>query len=146
MSFLGDFELNLEDIDENASDLLPDGEYNVMVSDIELKDTASGEGKYVAIELTTMGNATNNNRKIWPNYNIVNGNAVAQNIGRAELKKMMKVAGYAKYNDPVMDELRGLKFSAKTKVKKGNDGYSDKVEVKGYKEYKELGDSADVPF
>lgn len=66
---------------------LPKGKYNASISDVELKVTKSGTGKFFLIEFSIIDHEFKG-RKVKGNYNIVNPNETAQNIGRSQLKEL----------------------------------------------------------
>lgn len=80
--------LNLNDVQMSGGsfELLPDGDYEGKVTSAELKETKAG-GKMVVLELTT------EKGKLWENFNIVNSNPKAEEIGKGKLKTLLVYAG-----------------------------------------------------
>jgi hypothetical protein len=80
--------LNLTDVAMSGGDyeLIPEGVYEGKVTNAELKETKSG-GKMVVLEFTT------EKGKLWENFNIVNSNPKAEEIGKGKLKTLLVYAG-----------------------------------------------------
>ena len=71
----------------------PSGEYRVMITKAEVKDTKAGTGKRLALELTVLSNDELNGRAHWEGLNIVNPNEVAQRIAHEHLAMLADAAG-----------------------------------------------------
>ena len=70
----------------------PSGEYRVMITKAEVKDTKAGTGKRLALELTVLSNDELNGRAHWEGLNIVNPNEVAQRIAHEHLAMLADAA------------------------------------------------------
>lgn len=125
------FDFKLDDIEDVSFDLLPKGEYEVQVEKAEVQDTKDGEGKYIAIELTVVGEECNG-RKVFEMFNVVNKSEKAENIGKGMLKQLIVASGADIEVFTDADQLIGLEMSAKVVIKKGTGDYDDKNEVKKY--------------
>jgi hypothetical protein len=109
-------------------EVLPAGKYNASCTNAELKETANGKGKYIKIELT-ITDGKFEGRKLWTNFNVVNENQKAKEIGLGQLKNFLLNAGYP--NPDILGsvtELNGLRVGVKTKIR-SDEQYGDKAEV-----------------
>lgn len=126
------FDLDLSGVKEQKGfEVLPAGKYVATCTNAELKDTASGTGQYIKIELTIKSGA-NEGRKLYTNFNVKNQNEQAVSIGLGQLKSFLT---YSKYANPEklsnINDLCGLTVGVKTKVK-SDDQYGDRAEVSYY--------------
>jgi len=82
---------------EEASsfDDLPAGDYQVMITDSEMKETKDRMGQYLNLTLTIMGDKYNG-RKIFDRLNLVNKNPTASQIARQTLQSICDAQGKAK--------------------------------------------------
>lgn len=119
-------------VDESSGsyELLPDGLYDVKVTDAGLKDTKSGTGQYIKLELTIIGEK-HSGRKLWSNLNIRNDSEKAEEIGRKQLNSLMAAIGKEELEDT--DELVGGDLSVKVGTRPASGGYDAQNEVKAYK-------------
>ena len=100
------------------------GEHIATIIDAQVKETKSGTGEYLKVVWKLEDGASFSYM-----YNIKNVNAMAQNIGLTELKKMMKAAGREPKASGA-DELIGIRVLLVTATK--TDDYGDKVVIKKY--------------
>lgn len=70
---------------------LPDGEYNVVINDADYRQTKNGNGYYVSVEFEVY-EGEHDGRKLWANYNLVNPNPQAQEIGEQQFAKLCLAA------------------------------------------------------
>ncbi len=125
-------------IDQNLSDVvesdkpkgsfpaLPNGWYRMMGDDTDYKDTNAGDGKYLKITMIVLDQGPYFNRKHWEQFNLVNPNAMAVEIGRRQLKELATAMGHPTPNSIAdSDELVSKAFVAKVIRKKAKDGYGD---------------------
>ena len=61
---------------------LPEGKYEAVIADSDVKQTRNGSGRYVQLEFEVVS-GEHKGRKVWGRYNIENPNADAVRIGRA---------------------------------------------------------------
>ena len=61
---------------------LPEGKYEAVISDSDVKSTRNGSGRYVQLEFEVVS-GEHKGRKVWGRYNIENPSADAVRIGRA---------------------------------------------------------------
>lgn len=115
---------------------LPEGWYNVVVKDSQLKPTKDGSGQYISIRLTVEG-PTHAGRGIFTNLNIINKSPDAERIGRAQLRTVLECGGVQEFSDT--DQLIGIRLQVKVAVKPARQDpatgrvYDADNEVKGYK-------------
>ena len=126
---------------DNNYDLIPNGEYGVRAVDMELKNSANqgqhgNYGQMVAVQFEITG-PTHAGRKIFVNYNIVNDNATAVEIGLRELRSWMQACGKAtagQMSMPRVAECVGLEFIGRIGVSKSkNPAYDDQNKIAKYK-------------
>lgn len=130
MAFLGET-YETENLPEGRSyDLLPDGWYNVTISQATLGDTKSGTGKKIDIRYDITG-PTHQGRVIFGSVNIRNQSQKAEEIGRQQLGEIMRAIGLSKVQDS--DELIGGQLAVKVKTKPAENGYEARNEVSGFK-------------
>lgn len=113
-----------ENLDEITSDFepIPQGEYQALISNSEMKDTAAGTGQYLKLEWTIQDQEYAG-RKVFQNLNLVNPNKQAQNIAWAQFKEIC-AAMDLDYND-VEDasELHGNVVTVKLDIRPGQGKY-----------------------
>ena len=61
---------------------LPEGKYEAVISDSDVKSTRNGSGRYVQLEFEVVS-GEHKGRRVWGRYNIENPSADAVRIGRA---------------------------------------------------------------
>lgn len=107
---------NEHDTTDNTAPI-PPGEYPLIIEKSELKDTKSGNGKYVWIQASITGEHYSG-RKVFHNFNILNPSSKAQEIGRNELAKLALAVGLPAVKDT--SELIDKAFVGRVKVKDGD--------------------------
>lgn len=144
--------LDLTEDKESEFAPIPAGHYNVVCDSAEVKDTRSGNGQYINAKFTIM-EGDQMNKNLFTMYNIKNENPKAVEIGRGQLKSMMRAAGREDFSLSSVNELEGLKVRVTTKIQKSEE-YGDKAVISYYKklEMSEESSSAspvvsdDIPF
>lgn len=120
--------IDLSNVKSNNFETVPAGEYLVNVTNAEMKDTKSGDGKYIKAELTITQGAQEG-RRLFTNFNIQNKSEKAQEIGLSSLRSLLEKAGYANPNSlESVTALCGLRVGVKTKIRT-QEGYGDTAEV-----------------
>lgn len=114
MSFM--FNAADEPEDKREFDTPPEGEYEVIITEIELKDTKKGNGKGIPLTLTIVGDSPYANRKFWEYWLYEHPSETAQNIGRQMLKRVCLAVGKPEIEN--LEELCYLPFKVYLKVKK----------------------------
>lgn len=115
---------------ENDYSPIPAGDYTVGIKDAELKDTKDGHGQYIKLKLDVIA-PTNVGRIIFANINIKNNSQVAENIGRTQLKTIMRALGLVEL--VTEKQLIGGTLIVKVAIKEAQNGYEAQNEVKAYK-------------
>lgn len=109
-------------------DPIPEGEYTLKALDAEEKETQSG-GTMIKVKFEVVGGEYDG-RWIWQNFNTVNRNEKAQNIGRAQLAAWGAACGKPDADDT--DKLLDKKFKALVDIQAGTGGYKDSNRVKAF--------------
>ncbi len=87
---------------DSTFDTLPEGRYRVYVANTEVKKTKAGTGEYAAIKFQVV-NGPHQGHSVFANFNIVNQNPKAQQIGRAEFKRFLTAIGVTEALQDAMD-------------------------------------------
>lgn len=129
------FGFNLSDIapDTGAGggsyDPIPEGEYTLRALEAEEKTTAKGDGQYIKVKFeVTRGE--HEGRLLWQNFNTVNPNEKAEQIGRGQLSAWATACGRPDADDT--DKLLDRPFKASVVIEKGKNGYSDSNKIKAF--------------
>ena len=125
---MGDF--GSYELDKVKSDLIPKGEYPVVIIKMEEKPTKANNGKLLNVQLqVTRGQFQN--KTVFDRFNVVNQNPVAQNIGRQQLKAMLKAVGFGDGANPSIQEV--IAASMKSPMMATIDIKDDQQVIKKYK-------------
>jgi len=108
---------------------LPAGEYLVMATDSEVKQTKNGNGQYLQMTLQVL-DGPYKNRLIFDRINIQNTNSTAQEIGQRALSAMCHAVGVLQVSDSA--QLHHIPFTVRVSVRQ-DPQYGDSNEVKAYK-------------
>ena len=65
---------------QQSFDALPNGRYEVIITDSEMKETKAGTGAYLMLTMEVIGDTKHSGRKLWTRLNLVNPNATAVQI------------------------------------------------------------------
>ena len=121
----------IPDEEENSNDFepIPAAWYPLEIDSAEIKDTKRGDGKYVQLEVTVLGN-NHAGRKLWPTITLQNINEKAVAIGRKELAQI----GHALRLKVITDctDLVGGRLMGKVKVT-NDEQYGPGNDVSAYK-------------
>lgn len=135
MSFVdfSDFDINAAELQDTGSfDLLPQGWYSGFVEKIEVKETRTG-GQMFAATVSITG-PTHDGRKIFVNFNWVNANPTAQQIGRQQFAGLVRAVGLQGVQS--LDDVVNQPFDCKVGVQKSKDPqYEDRNDIKQYAPY-----------
>lgn len=127
---MANFGFNVSEVDPNQGfDAIDAGEYKVIVTDSEMKQTKAGNGQYLQVSLKVLDGSFAN-RVLFDRFNVVNPNETAQQIGRAQLSSLCHAAGKPGAQDSY--ELHNIPVIVKV-VKIPDEQYGDKNEIKSYK-------------
>ncbi len=108
---------------------IPAGEYLVMVTSSEIKDTKSGQGQYLQMTLQVLDGAYKN-RLVFDRINTQNTNPIAQEIGQRALSALCHAVNVLHISNSF--QLHNIPFIARLVVTK-SDQYGNSNEVKAYK-------------
>lgn len=108
---------------------IPAGDYPVIITESELRDTKAGTGKYLKLKLQVLS-GQHQNRILFDNLNIKNPNEVAQKIAQGTLSAICRAVNVLTPSDSA--ELHNLPMVATVKIGKDQNG-NPQNEVKGYK-------------
>lgn len=109
---------------------IPAGEYKVIISSSELKDTSAGDGKRLALELQVI-EGQYEGRKLFDGLNLVNPSEKAVQIAKGTLSAICRAVGKMTPKDST--ELHNIPLLAKVSVEPRNDTGEPSNRVKGYK-------------
>lgn len=79
-------------------EVLPPGDYVVMIESADKHVTKSGDGMYVKV-VSCVVDGPHKNRKLYDNINIINQSEKAEAIGRGQLSALAKAAGFSNLRD-----------------------------------------------
>lgn len=112
----------------NQFDALPPGEYEVIVTESDLRENSKGTGHFLAITHDVQQPEQFRGRKLWNNITVSHQSAKAQEIGKQQLAQLVKACGFEGISDS--EQLHGIPVIAIVKVQKDDNTRND---VKGYK-------------
>lgn len=124
MGNLTNFNNNGIEAAESNFDPLPEGNYNVWITDSEIKPTRKGDGSILKLTLQVI-EGKYENRLLFVNLNLVNPNQQAVAIAKAELKAICFACGIPIPEDS--SELHDKPFTVAVKVQKRK-GSDDEME------------------
>lgn len=128
---MAQFSFNADDAPPAADfEPMPDGWYTLVVDKTDIKPTASGDGKRLAVEISVVGGAYNG-RKVFEGFNIQNPNPEAVKISMAQLGSLTRACGKVAFGDS--NELCGIPFLGKLKIKPAQGQYEASNKVVAYK-------------
>lgn len=125
---LSGFDANKVKPDEGF-DVLPAGEYDVVITKSERKATSAGTGAYLNLEMQVL-NGQFQNRRIFDLLNLWNPSEKATAIARGTLSAICRAVGVLTPNDSSDLHLKPMRV--KIKIEK-SDEYGDKNKIVSYK-------------
>ena len=130
MAFLNEaFDVNELPVSDNNYDPVPEGWYNVRITEATIKATKKGDGQYISVRYDIIGPA-HQGRVVFGMINIKNANPKAEEIGRQQLGNLMRAIGLTRVTDT--DQLINGELQVKLSIKRDEE-YGDKNEVKSFK-------------
>ena len=93
---------------------LPAGEYQVIITDSEMRETKAGTGSYLKVTLQVVDDANYTGRLMWLNLNLNNPNEKAVEIARRQFGAICRAVGVPTPEDS--GELHHLPFVVKVKI------------------------------
>jgi len=129
LSFLGGFNADEHEMPRDDAPL-PAGGYYLEVENIDLKQTANGQGTGANVQFDVLGDEQGNHtgRKCFVWFNLQHSNEQAQKVGQAQFAELCKACGIITPQDT--DELLGSKIFAKVSIDKKD---ATKNNVRGFK-------------
>jgi hypothetical protein len=120
-----------EDVKDDGGDfdLLPAGKYVAQVVKSEVRDTKSGTGKYISLQLKII-EGDHTGRVVFDMINVVNQNEVAQNIGQRQLKQLVEACELTEIEDTT--ELHAIPIQITVGIEPEKNGWPAKNKVKKY--------------
>lgn len=115
---------------DNSFAPLPAGDYQVIVDDSDFRETKSGNGKYLHLELSVVSEE-GKGRKVFDNLNLENPNPQAVEIAQRQLAGLVRACGKIKIEDS--SELHNIPVMANLSVRPASGGYDASNDVKYYK-------------
>lgn len=115
--------------EQQSFDTMPPGKYPVQIVQSEMRDTKSGAGKYLWLELQVI-DGSYTGRMLWDRLNLINPNQQAVDIAYQTLGAICKAVGIPVCKDS--EELHMKPMLANVKVKPAQGGYDANNEIKGY--------------
>lgn len=114
---------------EKMSGVLPAGKYLCRVTESDIVDLKSGNGRSLNLTLTseTPGYV---GRKIWARLNIQHTNPVAERIAQQDLRDLCDAVGLAHLGDTV--QLHGKPVIVRVSVRPAEGKYDEQNEVRGF--------------
>lgn len=110
---------------------VPEGWYNVAITESEIKPTKDGEGAYLQLK-TSIIDGPHTGKPIFVRLNIQNKNQQAVDIAYGELSAICHVTGVYQIGDS--SQLHGIPFQLRVIVTPPKDGRDAGNEVKGYRD------------
>ena len=123
------FEFNLDEVEASNGGPVPAGTYLVQVEESELGETKKG-GQMIKVMFNIVGEQQNG-RKLFEQYNIVNDNPKAVEIGLGQIKSLVLASGASISMFKTPEQLIGLECLVKIKVYE--DDYGEKNSITSYK-------------
>ena len=77
---------------------LPEGKYEAVISDSDVKPTRAGNGSYIQLEFEVVS-GEHKGRRLWGRYNVENTNREAVEIGRAQFSAVCHAVGVTNPKD-----------------------------------------------
>ena len=122
-------------------ELMPAGDYKVIVTEAEKKPTKAGTGAYLEMRLEVI-DGPSKGRLLFERLNLWNPNEVAVKIAQQQLASLCRATGVITPNDS--SEFLNKPVCATVKIDKGRDGYSDSNGIKTYKAVAECAASSNA--
>jgi hypothetical protein len=111
-------------------DPLPNGDYDVIISESEMKPTKAGTGKYLQLTIEVL-DGEHKGRRVWSRLNLINPNATAVEIAERDLADICRAVGKQSVSDSA--ELHDVPFVVALKTRPASNGYEASNEVASYK-------------
>jgi hypothetical protein len=107
---------------------LPEGKYEAVITESEMKDTRAGNGRYLALTLEVVG-GDHAGRRLWDRLNLENPNDKAVDIAKATLSAICRALGILKPKDST--ELHNKPLVVRVALRRDENGET-RNDIKGY--------------
>lgn len=97
-----------------GSDVIPAGKYVAQIVNSEMRDTKSGDGRYLWMELAILDGPLAN-RRLFERLNLVNKNAQAVEISQSTLSAICRAVGKMTVSDSEMLHFQPMMVTVKVK-------------------------------
>lgn len=87
---------------------LPEGKYEVVIVNSDIKQTKAGTGEYIEIEMQVL-EGEHSGRRIWERFNVSNPNKQAEDIAKAALGALCNAVGVNDMTDT--EQLHDIPFT-----------------------------------
>lgn len=114
---------------DDSFDPIPEGVYNVVIEDSEMRPTKAGTGEYLQLTMRVI-DGQYANRKLWDRLNLVNQNQTAVKIANEALSAICHAVGETNLQDTVQLHNKPLRAVVKISERQGWDPTN---EVRKYK-------------
>lgn len=103
---------------------LPEGHYETVITDSDVRQTRAGNGSYIVLEFeVTEGEYKS--RRLWGRYNIENTNRDAVEIGRSQFAAVCQAAGVPNATDTSQLHNRTVILSVKCRKRRDSDEFEN---------------------
>lgn len=136
MENLKSFNIDWNNIKEDSYQLLPEGVYGGNITKTEIKQSKSGTGTYVNLEVTLLGGSGVKGRKVFDICMLSHPNSAAVNVGAKKLKSIADAIGLDITEVESFSEFVGKPLGIKLGVEE-NAEYGDKNRIKSFLEFSE---------
>ena len=125
------FDTNTVEKRENNYELLPAGWYTAQVTESDIVQLKSGNGRAIKLTFEVLSDGYRN-RKVWANLNVQHNNPQAEQIAQQQLRELCDSIGVVRMQDTV--ELHNKPVQIRVKVRKSdNPQYEDQNDIAGFK-------------
>jgi len=111
---------------QGSYEVIPAGDYPAMITRSDMKDTKSGTGKYLELEIDLQDGS---GRKLWDRLNLINQNSKAVEIAQRQLSSICHAINVLNVQDS--EQLHGRLMTVRVTVKE-DPSYGPRNEVKAY--------------
>jgi hypothetical protein len=104
-------------------EVLPPGNYSVVITSAAAKPTRDGRGEYLAMEMKTV-QGDSANRKLFHNITLANASAQAEEIGHGQLAALCRACKVAVLRSPadIINKIIRVKVAVEKRKDTGQDG------------------------
>ena len=121
---------NASEVEPSSTfDAIPAGKYLAVVADDEMRDTASGTGRYLQLQFDII-EGEYSGRKLWARLNLENANPKAVEIARKELSAICRAVKVMQLHDTV--QLHNIPLVITVRCKKNAETGEMQNEIRGY--------------